>query len=46
MVTINKPKGITITIRDRQENKSKTITVYDTDLEAIYKTIEKALNKN
>jgi len=43
MVTINKPKGITITIRDRQDNKSKSITVYGISLEELQKKIEHAL---
>lgn len=43
MVTINKPKGITITIRDRQDNRSKSITVYGTSLEELQKKIEQVL---
>ena len=43
MVTINKPKGITITIRDRHDNKSKSITVYGISLEELQKKIEHAL---
>lgn len=33
----DKPKAIIITVRDRNSNKSKSITVYNTDLEEIYK---------
>ncbi len=43
MVTIQKPKGIMITIRDRKENKSKTITVYGADIEIVFKKIKKAI---
>ena len=45
MVTIEKPKGIMITLRDRKENKSKTLTVYDTTLEEVFERIKKALSK-
>lgn len=45
MVTTKKPKGITITVRDRRENESKSLTVYNTSLEEIYEKIEKAFNK-
>ncbi len=38
-----KPKAIIITVRDRKSNKSKSITVYDTSLEEIFKKIEDAL---
>lgn len=44
MVTINKPKGITITLRDRQENRSKSITVYGVSLDELEKKIEKVLH--
>lgn len=44
MVTINKPKGITITLRDRAENRSKSITVYGVSLEELEKKIEKVLH--
>ena len=43
MVTINKPRGITVTVRDREDNKSKTITIYGTTLEEVHKKIEKSL---
>lgn len=39
----DKPKAIIITVRDRKSNKSKSITVYNTDLEEIYKKIESIL---
>lgn len=45
MVTADKPKGITITIRDRKENKSKTITVYDTDLHEMYRKIKRIVGE-
>ena len=38
-----KPRAIIITVRDRKNNKSKSITVYDTNLEEIHKKIEVAL---
>ena len=38
-----KPKAVIITVRDRKSNKSKSITVYDTSLEALFKKIEQAL---
>mgnify|MGYP001576212449 CR=1 FL=1 len=45
MVTSSKPKSITITIRDRENKKSRSITVYDTDIDEIEKLIKKALDK-
>lgn len=42
MVTTEKPKGIMITIRDRKENASKTLTVYNATLEEVYNKIKKA----
>jgi len=38
-----KPKSIVITIRDRKENKSKSITVYDVTLDEVYKKISNIL---
>jgi len=43
MVTIGKPKSITVTIRDRYSNKSQSITVYNATLEGVVKKVEKAL---
>jgi hypothetical protein len=40
-----KPRSIAITIRDRKENKSKSITVYGVSLEEVYKKIEAVLKK-
>lgn len=40
-----KPKSIIITIRDRKNNKSKSITVYDITLKEVYKKIESALKE-
>jgi len=40
-----KSKSVIITIRDRKENKSKSITVYGTSLDEVYKKIENALKK-
>jgi hypothetical protein len=45
MVTTEKPKGIMITIRDRKENASKTLTVYGTTLEEVYDKIKEVLEK-
>ncbi len=36
MVTINRPMGITVTIRDRENNKSKSLTVYGASLNEVY----------
>lgn len=44
MVTINKPKSVTITIRDRSKNKSKSITVYGVELEDVHKKIQLLLS--
>lgn len=43
MVIINKPKSITITIRDRDNNKSRSITVYNTTLQVVVEKIKTAL---
>lgn len=42
---MDKPKSIVITVRDRIENKSKSITVYGISMEEVYKRIETALKK-
>jgi hypothetical protein len=39
----DKPKSIIITIRDRKDNKSKSITVYDATLDEVYAKVQKAL---
>lgn len=44
MVTINKPKSITITIRDRANNKSRSITVYNAKLDDVTEKIKIALH--
>ena len=46
MATIRKPKGITITIRDRKENKSRTLTVYGTTLDLLYEKVKAALGED
>lgn len=46
MVTIHKPKSITITIRDRQNNKSRSITIYDSSLDKIFGKIKNAVKNN
>jgi len=43
MVTINKPKSITVTIRDRQNNESRSITVYNESLNDVVRKVEKLL---
>jgi len=40
MVMLNKPKSITITIRDRFANKSKSITIYGAEMDDVYKRIQ------
>lgn len=46
MVTTKKPKSIMVTIRDRRDNKSKTITAYNTTLEEVYRKIKAVLEKD
>jgi len=41
MVTTEKPKAIMITLRDRKENKSKTLTVYGASIEEVLNKIKK-----
>jgi len=38
-----RPKSIVVTVRDRKENRSKSISVYNTTLDEVYKKIEKCL---
>lgn len=40
-----KPSSITITVRDRKKNKSKSFTVYNTSLEDVFEKIRKNLEK-
>jgi len=46
MVTIDKPKSITITIRDRQNNKSKSITIYNSGLDEVFHKIKNTVKSN
>lgn len=41
MVIINKPKGVMILVKDRANNKSKSITVYGYSFEKIFNDIKK-----
>ena len=45
MVTIDKPKSITVTVRDRRNNKSQSITVYNESLDDVIKKIGKLLKE-
>ena len=45
MVTINKPKSITVTVRDRKNNDSKSITVYNKSLDDVIEKIEDIFKK-
>jgi len=38
-------KGIQITVRDRENNKSKSFTVYSDDLEKVVKILKDAVQK-
>jgi len=38
-------KGITVTIRDREHNKSKSFTVYSDDLDKVMKVLQDAIRK-
>jgi len=40
-----KPNSVVITVRDRNENKSKSITVYNTTIDEVYKKVEQSLKK-
>ena len=46
MVTIHKPISITITIRDRQNNKSKSITIYNSGLDKVFNKIKNAVKND
>ena len=41
----NLEKGLTVTIRDRKHNKSKSFTVYSDDLEKVVKVLKEAVEK-
>ena len=41
MVSTIKPKSITVTVLDRNTNKSRSLTVYGSDLEEVYKAVKK-----
>ena len=41
MISTKKPSSITITIRDRQKNESKSITVYNSSVNEIVKKFRK-----
>jgi len=45
MVTIGKPNSITVTVRDRINNRSQSITVYNTTLDDIVKKIQRSLKE-
>lgn len=46
MTSIDKPKGITVIILDRGTKKSKSMTVYGSDLDEIYKMVKKAFSRD
>jgi len=43
MVETDKPKSVTITIQDRSDKKSKSFTVYNTDIDEVYGIVRRAL---
>jgi hypothetical protein len=43
MVTLKKPKSISITISDRKARKNKCFVVYGTTVEEVEKKVKKAL---
>ena len=43
---LEKPKRILVTVQDRQTNKSKSLTVYDTELEVVYNLIASILKRH
>jgi hypothetical protein len=43
MVTLEKPKSISITISDRKARKNKCFVVYGTTIEEVEKKIKKAM---
>lgn len=38
-------KGLQVTVRDREHNKSRSFTVYDDDLEKVVKILKDAVEK-
>ena len=40
-----KPTSVVVTVRDRKENVSKSITVYNTTVDEVYKRVEQSLKK-
>ncbi len=38
-------KGMTVTIRDRMKNKSKSFTVYTDDMDKLFKILKEAVGK-
>ena len=44
-MTLEKPKGITITLGDRKESKFRSFVVYGMELEDVEKRIKKCLEK-
>lgn len=46
MLTTERPKAITITVRDKKENISKSIVVYGATMEDVFKRIEKVISEN
>ena len=43
MVTMNRPKSITVIVSDRKEHKSKSFVVYGSTIEEVEKKIKKAM---
>ena len=43
MVTMNRPKSITVIVSDRKEHKSKSFVVYGRTIEEVEKKIKKSL---
>lgn len=38
-------KGLTVTLRDRQDNKSKSFTVYSEDFDKVFDILQNAVKK-
>ena len=38
-------KGITVTVRDRESNKSKSFTVYSDDLDKVFEVLQEAIKR-
>ena len=43
---LEKPKRVLVTVQDRQTNKSKSLTVYDAELETVYNLIASVMKNN